>query len=87
MFVYYKFYREPVSPTISTRRCGDQEKTSVPGVEVVHEKARSSVRPLYIFLYIFFRTNVLLLCWPVDRSCYNLNKLETEVANPQYLLH
>ncbi len=27
------------------------------------------------FIIIFFRTNVLLLCWPTDRSCYNLNKL------------
>ncbi len=26
MFVYYKLYREPVSPTISTPRCGDQGK-------------------------------------------------------------
>ncbi len=80
MFVYYKLYREPVSPTISTRRCGDQEKTSVPGVEVVHDKARS-VRSFFLKSF-YFGTNVLLLCWPVDRSCYNLNKLETEVANP-----
>ncbi len=56
--------------------------------EVVHEKAES-VLFLYalFYIYIFFLTNILLLCWPVDRSCYNLNKLETEVANPQYLLH
>ncbi len=26
MFVYHKLYWEPVSPTISTRRCGDQGK-------------------------------------------------------------
>ncbi len=40
MFVYYKLYREPVSPTISTSvwRSG---KTAVPGIEVMHEKARS----------------------------------------------
>ncbi len=30
MFVYYKLYREPVSPTISTLRCGDQEKNVNP---------------------------------------------------------
>ncbi len=53
MFVYYKLYREPVSSTISTCWCGDQEKkTSVPRVEVVHGKARS-VRPLYIYIYIY----------------------------------
>ncbi len=26
MFVYYKLYREPVSPTILTPQCGDQKK-------------------------------------------------------------
>ncbi len=26
-------------------------------------------------LSLFFRSNVLLLCWPIERSCYNLNKL------------
>ncbi len=46
MFVYYKLYREPVSPMILTPRCGDQKKMAVPGVEVVHEKARS-VRPFF----------------------------------------
>ncbi len=85
MFVYYKLYREPVSPTISTSQCEDQKKNIrlCVEVEVVQEKARS-VRPLFFFV-CFFRT--LLLCWPIDRSCYNLNKLETEVANPHYLLH
>ncbi len=57
MFVYYKLYTEPVSPTISTPRCGDQG-TAVPGIEVVHEKA-GSICPFFFF---FFRTNVLLLC-------------------------
>ncbi len=51
MFVCYKLYREPVSPTISSCRCGDQEKkTAVPRVEVVHEKARS-VCPIIIFFF------------------------------------
>ncbi len=46
-------------------------------------KKRSS----FLSFFNFFITNVLLLCWPIDRSCYNLNKLETEVVSPQYLLH
>ncbi len=52
MFVYYKLYREPVSPMILTPRCGDQKKMAVPGVEVVHEKARS-VRPLFFVFFSF----------------------------------
>ncbi len=28
-----------------------------------------------LFLFYFIRTNVLLLCWPIDRSYYNLNTL------------
>ncbi len=70
MFVYYKLYREPVSPMISTPRCREQENTAVLGIEVVLEKARS-VRP---FVIVFFFINVLPLCWPIDHSCYNLNK-------------
>ncbi len=65
MFVYYKLYRKPVYPTISTPRCG----ITVPAIEGVHEKARS------VRLFFIFRTNVLPLCWPIDRSYYNLNKL------------
>ncbi len=44
MFVYYKLYREPVSPTIST----NQEKIAVPSIEVVHEKTRS-IRTIFFF--------------------------------------
>ncbi len=51
MFVYYKLYREPFSPTISTRRCGDKEKTAVLGVEVVHKKTRS-VHTFVLFIFI-----------------------------------
>ncbi len=37
--VYYKLYREPVSPTISdTLGVEIRKKMAVPGVEVVHEK-------------------------------------------------
>ncbi len=39
MFVYYRLYKKPVSPMISTPRCGDQKK--IPGVKVVHEKVKS----------------------------------------------
>ncbi len=48
MFVYYKLYRESVSPTISIPRCGDQGKTAV---EVVQEKTRS-VRPTFYFILL-----------------------------------
>ncbi len=51
MFVYYKLYREPVSPTISITQCGDQGKTAVPGVEVVQEKTRS-VRLTFYFILL-----------------------------------
>ncbi len=47
--MYYKLYREPVSPTVLTPWCGDQEKTSVPGIEVVHEEART----FFIFTFHF----------------------------------
>ncbi len=51
MFVYYKLYREPVSPTISITQCGDQGKTAVPGIEVVQEKTRS-VRLTFYFILL-----------------------------------
>ncbi len=41
MFVYYRLYKKPVSPMISTPRCGDQKKMVIPGVKVVHEKVKS----------------------------------------------
>ncbi len=41
MFVYYKLYKKPVSPMISTPQCGDQEIMVIPGIEVVHEKVKS----------------------------------------------
>ncbi len=51
MFVYYKLYREPVSPTILTPLCGDQEKKrQYCEVEVVHENVRS-VRLLFFFFF------------------------------------
>ncbi len=50
MSVYYKFSREPVSSTISTPWCGDQEKTAVPSIEIVHEKVRSGCST-YLFLF------------------------------------
>ncbi len=58
MFVYYKLYREPDSPTISTTLCGNQEKIAVPSIEVVHEKTRS-VQTIFIFLFFLERTSSL----------------------------
>ncbi len=89
MFVYYKLYRKPASPTILTPRCGDQGKTAVSGIEVVHENAikRSSSlpleqRPLSLLAYRY-STSQLLLLQPQQTP----HKHETKVANPQYLLH
>ncbi len=60
IFIYYRGIvrclctinsRNPVSPTISTPRCGDQKKKpAVPGVEIVHEKARSVHLIFFFFL-------------------------------------
>ncbi len=66
MFVYYKVYREPFSPTISTRRCGDKGKNGSPWSWGCAQEDKK--RSYFCFIYIyFFRTNVLLF-WPVDRS-------------------
>ncbi len=62
MFVYYKLYREPVSPT---SRSG--KKWQAPALRLCTRRQDAFV--------LFLRTNVLILCWPIDRSGYNLNKL------------
>ncbi len=59
MFMYYRLYKKPVSPMISTPRFGDQEKMAIPGVEVVHEKAKSVRQVFLLFLIFFERTSSL----------------------------
>ncbi len=87
MFVYYKLYREPVSQTISTTLCGNQEKIAVPSIEVVHEnnKERSDH---FTFFFFFLKerppsllANQLLLFQPQQAPHKH------EEANPEYLLH
>ncbi len=89
MFVYYRLYRKLVSPMISTPRCGDQEKTAIPGIEVVHEKARSvhkvcllNERPPSLLANRYSISQPLL-----SQPQLAPQKHETEVASPQYLLH
>ncbi len=87
MFVYYKLYREPVSPMISTPRCREQENMAVLGIEVVLEKARS-VRPFVIVFLFYKRPTSLLANRPLLLQPQQApHKHETDVANPQYLLH
>ncbi len=49
MFVHYRLYKKPVSPIISTPRCGDQGKMVIHGVEVMHEKVKSG-RQAYLIV-------------------------------------
>ncbi len=54
MFVYYKLYRVGNRFLLRSRHIGVEirkQKTAVPGVEVVHEKARS-VRPFFLFVFL-----------------------------------
>ncbi len=92
-FVYYRLYKITVSPMTLTPRCGDQEKTAIPGIEVVYEKTRS-VRQVCLlnesppsllanrsFYFIFISQPHL------TQPQLAHHKHETEVASPQYTLH
>ncbi len=85
--------KSPVLPTKPVRTTsalvGDQGKTAVPGIVVVHEKARS-IRQVCLLnehapslLANQYSTSQPLLLQPQPVP----HKHETEVANPQYLLH
>ncbi len=87
MFVYYKLYRKPVSPTFLHR-----------GVEISEKRPSSALRLCTrrqeAFIKFAFRTNILLTNNQYSTSQPLLlhtqqapHKHETEVANPQYLLH
>ncbi len=52
MFVYYKVYREPFSPTISTRRCGDKGKKRQ-SLELRLCTRRQEAFILLFYLYLF----------------------------------
>ncbi len=74
---------------ISTPRCGDQEKMVIPGVEAVHEKVKS-VRQVCLLNERppFLLANQYLIFQPLSSQPQPApHKHETEVANPQYLLH
>ncbi len=74
---------------ISTPRCEDQEKMAIPGIEVVHEKARN-VRQ--VCLLNEHPPSLLANRYSISQSLLSQPQLaphkhETEVASPQYLLH
>ncbi len=82
MFVYYiNSIRNRF--LLRSRHVGVKKKRQSLELRLCTRRQEACVLFLIKFL---FGTNVLL-CWPVERSCYNINKLETEVANPWYLLH
>ncbi len=74
---------------ILTPRCGDQEKMVIPGVEAVHEKVKS-VRQVCLLNegLPFLLANQYLISQPLSSQPQPApHKHETEVVNPQYLLH
>ncbi len=73
----------------ATPRCGDQEKTAIPSVEVVHKKARSVRQVCFLnerppsLLANQYLISQLLLSQPQLAP----HKHATEVASHQYTLH
>ncbi len=80
MFVYYKLYREPVSPTISTTQ--QSEKWQSPVLRLCTRTQEAFVLLLFLDPPSLLANRPLLL-QPQQAP----HKHKTEVANPQYLLH
>ncbi len=78
MLVFYKLYKKTVSPMISTPRCGGCAREG---------KKRSSSCLLNERLP-FLLANHYIISQPLSSKPQPApHKHETEVANPQYLLH
>ncbi len=88
MLVYYKLYKKTVSPVISTPRCGDQENGNPRRWGCAREgKKRSSSCLLNERLPFLLANHYIISQQLSSKPQPAPHKHETDVANPQYLLH